>query len=657
LKHDIDTDGVEGRRDESGKHPTVARDTDALHFRALVGSQTYAIVTLDLDLQLLTWNAGAERLFGATAQQMVGKNLAVLLTEVDAPLASLSESIRRGETLELEARLRHDAGAIIDTYLTATPTRDHDGQIVGTAMIIRDVSQAKQLERRLRDASQIEVIGRIAAGIAHDINNVLAIVQSYAEFVAAGPLTSEQSQDLRLAQEAASRGALLTHQLLNLGRRRELTPVIGDLNDLVRGLDELLRRSLGHAVTLSTRLSLSRLRVRSQPGQVDQILLNLVLNARDAMPSGGQLTIEVRSAVVTPVHQLSSKLRPGSYAVLAVSDSGHGMDARTLARIFEPLYTTKAPGRGSGLGLSVVQETVRELGGAIEVQSELEQGTTFEVYLPIADEHPDTEAPSETVTGGPLTALIVEDDPVLRGAMRRMLKSSGYTLLLAANGREAEDIARNYPGRIDVLLSDLMLPGAAGLDVIRRIQQLRPQLRVVVVSGQQPPPAEELGPHSFVAKPFTGAQLLGALMEASHAVSQPSQAAARGPRVLVVDDDEQLVASMVRLMKEEELEATAAKSGLHALQQLKEAEFDVLVTDQYMPGMEGVKLLEIVAQQYPHVQRILFTAHASPDVVLTAVNRGRVAKVLLKNMHPIHLRDEILAVANEAMRLRLRAAP
>jgi PAS domain S-box-containing protein len=657
LKHDIDMDGVEGRRGESGKHPTVSRDTDALHFRALVGSQTYAIVTLDLDLRLLTWNAGAERLFGATAQQMVGKNLAVLLTEVDAPLASLSEGIRRGETLELEARLRHDAGATIDTYLTATPTRDHDGQIVGTAMIIRDVSQAKQLERRLRDASQIEVIGRIAAGIAHDINNVLAIVQSYAEFVAAGPLTSEQSQDLRLAQEAASRGALLTHQLLNLGRRRELTPVIGDLSDLVRGLDELLRRSLGHAVTLSTRLSLSRLRVRSQPGQVDQILLNLVLNARDAMPSGGQLTIEVRSAVVTPVHQLSSKLRPGSYAVLAVSDSGLGMDAQTLARIFEPLYTTKAPGRGSGLGLSVVQETVRELGGAIEVQSKLGQGTTFEVYLPIADEHPDAEAPSETVTGGPLTALIVEDDPVLRGAMRRMLKSSGYTLLLAANGREAEEIARNHPGRIDVLLSDLLLPGAAGLDVIKRIQQLRPQLRVVVVSGQQPPPAEEIGAHSFVAKPFTGAQLLGALMEASNAVKQPSQAAARAPRVLVVDDDEQLVASMVRLMKEEDLEATAAKSGLHALQQLKEAEFDVLVTDQYMPGMEGVKLLELVAQQYPHVQRILFTAHASPDVVLSAVNRGRVAKVLLKNMHPIHLRDEILAVANEAMRLRLRAAP
>lgn len=643
---DVDTD-------VSGTHRTTA-DVDALHFRALVGSRTYAIITLDLQLRIETWNAGADRLFGATEADMRGKSLAVLLTEVDVPLAALSERIAQGETVEIEARLRHKGGHAFETLLTATPTRDDRGEVVGSAMIIRDVSQAKQLERRLRDASQIEVVGRIAAGIAHDLNNVLAIVQSYTEFVASAPLTAEQAQDLKLAQDAATRGAALTSQLLNLGRRRELSPSKSDLNDQVRGLEELLRRTVGRSIALVTQLSLSPLRVRSQPGQLDQILLNLVLNARDAMPSGGEIVVGVRSAVVAPGQKAGSKVAAGSYALLTVRDSGHGMDEKTLSQIFEPLYTTKPPGRGFGLGLSAVHETVRELGGALEVESKVDGGSTFRVYLPLADEVVDTSPLSEdSQADAPRCALVVEDDPVLRSAMRRMLKTSGYSLLLAANGREAEELARSHRGRIDVLLSDLALPGAAGLDVIRRIQELRPQLRVVVVSGQHLPASEDLAGFTFVAKPFTAAQLLTGLNEATAAAQAPSRLPSRTPRILLVDDDEELMTSMVRLVQEEELDGVGVKSGLHALQQLRENEFDVIVTDQYMPGMDGVKLLELVAQQYPHVQRVLFTAHASPDVVLTAVNRGRVAKVLLKNMHPVHVRDEIVAVANDALRHRI----
>lgn len=643
--------------DQSGKHRVAFDHADAQHFRALVGSPTYAIATLDIEQRFLTWNAGATRLFGADASEMIGKNLAVLLTEVDPSLAGLSARIEHGETIELEARLRHNAGQVLETLITATPTRDEHGAIVGSALVIRDVSQAKQLERRLRDATQIEVLGRIAAGIAHDINNVLAIIQSYAEFVGAGPLTQEQAQDLRLAQEAAARGATLTNQLLNLGRRRDQIPVVTDLNVQVRGLEDLLRRSVGRGITLSTQPSLSPLPVRAQPGQLDQILLNLVLNARDALPVGGEIHVSLRSAVVGSATKLGAQLRPGSYAVLTVRDNGHGMDAQTQARIFEPLFTTKTPGRGSGLGLSVVQETVRELGGAIDVESKVDAGATFEVFVPLADEPQIVPTLVPEADGkGPLVALVVEDDPTLRNAMSRILKTSGYSLLLAANGREAEEIAGSHSGRIDVLVSDLMLPGAAGLDAIQRIRQLRPQLRVIIVSGQQPLAAQELAEHTFVPKPFSTAQLLAALNDAARAVREaPSKSAPRPPHILIVDDDEALVASMVRLMEEEELTALGVKSGLHALQQLKTGAFDVIVTDQFMPGMDGVKLLELVSQQYPHVQRILFTAHASPDVVLTAINRGRVAKVLLKNMHPIHVRDEILAVANDAWRLRLQA--
>jgi PAS domain S-box-containing protein len=629
-------------------------EADLLPFRALVASDSYAIVALDLEHTFVTWNPGAEKLFGYDASEMVGSNLAMLMTEVDQSISQLSQRIKLGETVELDARLRRADGRIVDTFVTATPVRNATSQVMGMALIIRDVSQAKEMKRRLHEVSQLQVMARMSAGIAHDINNVLAIIQAYTEFVEAGSLTAEQAADLRLAREAAKRGASLTGQLLAMNRPREPAPVKSDLNQVVRVAEELLRRMLGASVEFAARLAPAPLEVNVAPGQLDQVLLNLVLNARDAMPSGGKLEVSLQSVVVGPGHEAAGTLRPGAYARLAVRDSGIGMDEAIRQRIFEPFFTTKPTGQGSGLGLLVVTETVRELGGAVFVDSARDQGSTFSVYLPLIESRPEaTRGPTvERLVAVP-SVLIVDSDPILRLAIARILRGGGYQTLEAADAVEAEGVIRGNPKNIRTVVSDMS--GASYASVASVVRELRPNMQLVCLSGQSPDDRGESG-CLFVPKPFAAGELLSAVATAVDTPTlRPPKSRERLPSVLVVDDDEARAASLVRLLAESDVHASFAKSGLHALQLLQLEPVDVVVADQFMPGMDGVKLLELVRQRFPDTARILFTAHASPDIVLAAVNRARVSKVLLKNMHPVAIRDEIAAVALEVMKKQSRS--
>lgn len=628
-----------------------ADEAELVHFRALIASEAYAIIALDLFLTVVSWNRGAEKLFGYSSQAMVGSNLAFVMTGVDQAMSQLSRRITLGETVELDAKLRCSDGGLIDTFITATPVRSAAQLVVGAALIIRDVTQTKELERRLREVSQLEAMARMAAGVAHDINNVLAIVQSYAEFVAHDPLTEAQAADLRLAQDAARRGAALTQQLLALPRGRDSEPITLELNDAVRNLEDLLRRALGAGIELSTRLATSPLNVLTRAGQVDQILMNLVLNARDAMPLGGRLDIALEAAAIGPGHEAHDKLPRGSYAKLVVQDNGIGMDEETLTQIFAPFFTTKPVGQGSGLGLSVVHDAVRELKGAVFVRSKVDSGTTFTVYLPLGASEPVTNPVSVPVNASTDMVLVVDSDSILRAAVVRILNGAGYSTLEAASSTEAEDVLRKNTQSVRVVISDLSGPGSK--NVAKAVDQAGADVRLIYLSGKTSSSAIAGENISFVAKPFASGELLAAVARALKGppTLRPTSAP-RKPFVLVVDDDQALSESLVRVLQESDLVAESSKSGLHALQVLKQRDVDVVVVDQFMPGMEGVRLLELAFARFPMTARILFTAHASPDIVLNAVNRARVAKVLLKNMHPVAIRDEIAAIATEAMRRR-----
>jgi CheY-like chemotaxis protein len=371
------------------------------------------------------------------------------------------------------------------------------------------------------------------------------------------------------------------------------------------------------------------------------------------MPSGGKLEVSLQPVVVGAGHEAVSNLRAGAYARLVVRDNGIGMDEATRARVFEPFFTTKVAGKGTGLGLLVVAEIVRELGGAVLVDSVPDRGSTFTVYVPLLEARATSDrSPAVVRLVAVPSVLIVDSDPVLRSAVARILRHAGYATLEAADGVEAEAVIRDNASNIRTVVSDMS--GASCSNIWNVVRELKPSMRLVCLSGQSPD-AKQDGEPLFVPKPFSASDLLAAVATAvAMPTVRPPRPVERPPSVLVVDDDEALSASLVRVLEESDLQARSTKSGLHALHLLRQEPVDVIVADQFMPGMDGVKLLELVQAQFPATARILFTAHASPDVVLSAVNRAHVSKVLLKNMHPVAIRDEIAAVALEAMRKQTR---
>lgn len=512
-------------------------------------------------------------------------------------------------------------------------------------------SSRDELARRVKSLTQLEAVARVAAGVAHDLNNVLAVIETYTGFVRDGALSEQQRHDLDTARNAARHGAELTAQLLALSLPTKFQSRIVDLNELLRGLDGMLRRVLRTSVSFAVQPSATPLPVRADPVQLDQAILHLVLNARDATPDGGSIAVSLRNSVVGPGHPLSDELPGGSYGVISVRDTGAGIDAATLSRIFEPFFTTK-PGDAAGLGLVIVSETARQLRGAVHVDSVRGRGSEFSLYVPLATVTGKARPSKPVRAGDAPTILVVDDDFALRGAIRRILETKGYDVLEAADGAEAAKVANHHRGPIALVLCDLVMPGVGGREAAERVRAAKPDARVVFTSGyplEHASSADE--PFEFVAKPFTPDELLTAVRRSLEAPGR-QKPLPELPVVLLVDDEPSLRASLVRVLSESEVSTIAAKSSLHALQILQEQHVDVVVSDHFMPGMDGVRLLESVRQRWPHCTRILFTAHPSSDIVLEAVNRGGVHKVLVKNQHPVAIRDEIARAAQHAFRAR-----
>jgi nitrogen-specific signal transduction histidine kinase/CheY-like chemotaxis protein len=379
-----------------------------------------------------------------------------------------------------------------------------------------DVTDRKRLETQLRQSQKMEAVGRLAGGVAHDFNNLLTAILGYSELLALNPDLDDASRDYtREIRESAERAGSLTQQLLAFGRRQMLRVETLDLNAQVERLEGMLRRLIGEHVKLVSELSAGSMQVRADSSQIEQVIVNLVVNARDAMPEGGRILLATKRVRVDVKRTLKfPEFKAGEYVLLSVSDTGSGMDEETKAHIFEPFFTTKGMGRGTGLGLSIVYGIVKQSGGYIYVQSEVGKGTKFDVYLPFTHdaENEKRENASESPPGGSEKVLVAEDEQIVRRMIATSLRGYGYEVVEAVNGREALRIFREHPdGFFDLLVTDVVMPEMGGQELAERLTRFQPGLKVLFVSGY----TDNLGVRKrvqaheahFLQKPFTSASL------------------------------------------------------------------------------------------------------------------------------------------------------
>jgi PAS domain S-box-containing protein len=404
-----------------------------------------------------------------------------------AELARCTSSL---EQTTFEYRFRHRDGAVRWIRETIVPITDEEGTLVRVDGIARDITNERRLEEQLRLAQKMEAVGTLAGGVAHDFNNLLAVIKSSLDLVlveqaAGGP----ENEELAQINQAVDRAAALTRQLLAFGRKQVLEPRAVDLNALVAGTVKMLERIIGADIRLVLRQTTDLTTALADPGQIEQIVMNLCANARDAMPRGGELAIITERMAIDPDFTATHPwARPGDYVVLTVSDTGTGMDAGTQARIFEPFFTTKELGRGTGLGLAVVYGIVKQHGGLIHVYSEPESGTAFRIYLPFhaATAEPVSSADLAELVGGTETILLSEDDPALRAVATRLLTRLGYQVLAADSGEEALRILTDRGEAIHLALLDVLMPGMGGPEVFAEAQPRYPKLRFIFTTGYSP---------------------------------------------------------------------------------------------------------------------------------------------------------------------------
>jgi two-component system cell cycle sensor histidine kinase/response regulator CckA len=434
-------------------------------------------------------NDAMAKMYGrASAQELIGKPLSEFLVLRDPVTREFMETyIRNGyritdqESRELDA---HGQKKIFRNTMMGTVI---DGNWVRTWGISRDVTARMHLEEQLRNAQQLEAIGRLAGGVAHDFNNILSIIMGHGELLLASSGDDERARNgLEQIRRAADRAASLTQQLLAFSRKQVLQPKVLDLNEAVADVQKMLSRVIGEDIQLVASLHPSLVPVKADPGQVEQVLMNLAINARDAMPHGGKLTMETSNVDVGLELARDLELVHGAYVMLKVTDSGHGMDAETLLHIFEPFFTTKPMGKGTGLGLSTVYGIVKQSGGSIQVESEAGRGTTFRIYLPVAEGAMGKRQQlivGEKIAGGTETILLAEDEPDLRELARIFLEGYGYKVLEAGSAERAIQTASVFPGHIDLLLTDVIMPGMSGSQLAENILKQRPQTKVVYMTG------------------------------------------------------------------------------------------------------------------------------------------------------------------------------
>ncbi len=490
---------------------------------SIVDSSEDAILSKDLHGTITSWNKGAERIYGYTAAEIVGESVSVL-TPSDRPdeVPTILAKIARGESLEHHETVRVTKdGQSRHMSLSVSPLRDTSGEIAGASVIARDITAQKKAEEHLRQAQKMDAVGRLAGGVAHDFNNILGIITACSELLQARLKShGDTSQYISNIHEAAERGAALTRQLLSFSRKSAVQAEVLDVNARLQEVNKLLRPLMGDAIETAILPKSKTAVIEIDPSQLDQVVINLAVNARDAMPHGGKFLLETSTVDLDATFsEQHGPMKAGRYVMLAASDTGTGMDEATLARVFEPFFTTKELGKGTGLGLATVYGIVRQAGGHVWVYSEPSRGTTFKLYFPSAeskigiDKADETTPPSQKRKD--LKILLVEDDALMRNLTRQLLVEQGYEVLEAENGNAALEILAANPGDIDLMLTDVVMRGLSGPELVRRVTSSYPKVRMIYMSGYTGELIAEReileSGISLLEKPFTRASLLKAI--------------------------------------------------------------------------------------------------------------------------------------------------
>jgi PAS domain S-box-containing protein len=513
---------------ENAVGDTARPDTTGSTFEQLLEAAPDAIVGIGRDGRIVFVNSQTEALFGYPREQLLGELVEALVPD---RFHEVHPGHRDGYFREPRTRpmgagvelsgLRKD-GTEFPAEISLSSIETEAGVVAMAA--VRDISERAESEReralqeQLAQARRLESVGQLAGGIAHDFNNILGVIINYAEFVADELEPGSQAlADVEEIRRAADRAAALTRQLLIFSRREVVQPEVLYLRNVVAELENLLRRALGERVELVTRFGEDRCAVEADPGQIEQVLVNLAVNARDAMPDGGRLMIEVdRTELDAEYAYMHPDTEPGIYVRLKVSDTGSGMDEETVQRAFEPFFTTKGKGEGTGLGLATVYGIVTGAGGRIDLYSEPEIGTTVKIHLPVSTKAPSSEGEArskERPVGRGETILVVEDEPDVRRMAERILTKGGYVVIGTSGGEEALSVCRSKEQPIHLLLTDVIMPGMLGTELVEQIKSMLPELKVVFMSGYShevlaPQALADQGDAAFIEKPFSGNELL-----------------------------------------------------------------------------------------------------------------------------------------------------
>jgi len=487
-------------------------------FRALVEASPLAVLSFDSKGLVTSWNASAEKTFGFTAQQAIGRPNPTVPPELTSEHQQLLQKALAGEVIRGFETVRQRADlSQIPVNANAAPLYAEDRSITGVMSVVEDISEAKHLASQIRQAQKLEVLGRLAGGVAHDFNNMLMVLDGSTELLERSlPPTSTARTYLDQIQRTSAKAAAITKQLLAFSRKQIVEFRSMDLHAALAETEFMLPRLLGSDVELSFHHEAGKSWIRSDLGQIEQVVANLAINARDAMPSGGRLTISTRNETRAP-HQQNGGSAHSLWVVLEVADNGSGMDEKTRTHIFEPFFTTKPQGKGTGLGLSTVYGIVSQSGGYIQVHSAPGQGSRFEIFFPVDDSPRSEEAlkpAAEHAESAPrATILLADDEAALRHAVAEILRQTGYTVFEASTALDALELAKSHASEIEILLTDIVMPGLRGTDLAAQVRALRPNIKVIYMSGYAEGISETQLPDDaqYLQKPFRFATLLNLL--------------------------------------------------------------------------------------------------------------------------------------------------
>jgi two-component system, cell cycle sensor histidine kinase and response regulator CckA len=480
--------------------------------RSLIENAPYGIFRADMEGRFLDVNPALVKMLGYSLPAELlatDPQRDVFLDPVQArQLKELGESQRSFEGLEFEWKRRDGSSVVV--RLSGRPVVNREGNVVSFEVMAENVTERRALEEQLRHAQKMEAIGRLAGGVAHDFNNLLMVIIGYTELLRENlPKDGDQRGYADAVWNAGKKATLLTSQLLAFSRKQVISPRVLDLNAVLQEVDRMLPRLIGEDVQLSIVQGANLATVKADPGQMEQVIMNLCVNARDAMPRGGKLRIETDTVRIdSDTARRIGASSPGTFVMLSVTDNGAGMDAQTQSRIFEPFFTTKEKGKGTGLGLATVYGIVKQSGGYITVESELGRGSRFDVYLPAIERSADSKTPivaTELPSRGSETVLLVEDEDAVRSLVREVLRARGYQVLEAQKSAEALEICNTHPGPIDLLVTDVVLPQISGRALAQQLNPARPEMKVLYISGYTDDKMLQHGipGAAFLQKPFS----------------------------------------------------------------------------------------------------------------------------------------------------------